>query len=105
MSEMQVPGNIPEETIGDRLRRSLKHSKVTVQDMAVHLEVSRNTVGNYINDHVRIPGGYLKLWAMRTGVPIEWLRTGEGETPHQPEGGGESGGTCGYLARPVSLAA
>jgi len=105
MSEQATPGNIPAWTIGDRLRKALDVADVSVQDMAAYLEVSRNTVGNYINDHVRIPGPALKLWAMRTGVPLEWLRTGvEPAPPHSPDGG-QVAGTCGYLVRPVSLAA
>lgn len=104
MSEQPTTG-IPAWTIGDRLRKALEEAGIGNQEMADYLEVSRNTIGAYIHDRTRIPGPALRLWAMRTGVPIEWLRTGEGEAPHMPGGGGKSGGTCGYLDRPVSLAA
>lgn len=105
MSEQASGGNIPNWTIGDRLRKSLKAAGVGVQEMAEYLGVERNTVGNYINDRTRIPGPALKLWAMRTGVPLEWLRTGvEPAPPHSPDGG-RVADTCGYLVRPVSLAA
>ena len=83
MSQAPV-GSIPAWNTGDRLRKSLDHVEMSVQEMADYLEVSRNTVGNYISGRRPIPGAMLKLWALRTGVPRVWLETGE--TPTQPEG-------------------
>lgn len=95
MSEQASGGNVPNWTIGDRLRKALDYADISVQDMADYLEVSRNTVSSYINDRGRAPGAVLKLWAMRTGVPLEWLRTGaEPAPPHSPDGG-QGLGTCG----------
>lgn len=77
---------IPEWTMGDRLRKALDFADMSVQDMADYLEVKRNTVGNYIAGRTSIPGGFLRLWALRTGVPREWLETG---TAPRPEPGGQ----------------
>lgn len=79
---------IPQWTAGDRLGKSLDYADMSVQEMADYLEVSRNTVGNYINDRTRIPRPTFKLWAMRTGVSPEWLEHGEAAgTPSPPDGG------------------
>lgn len=69
--------------MGDRLRKSLDHADMSVAEMAEYLEVSRNTVGNYMAGKTQPPGAVLKLWAMRTGVPRQWLEIGK--TPDQPE--------------------
>lgn len=66
--------------VADRLRRALRVSGVGVQELADYLEVSRNTVGNWINGHTRPKGRDLRLIAMRTGFPRTWLETGE--APH-----------------------
>lgn len=89
-------GTVPEWTIGDRMRKSLHHSDVGVQEMADYLGVARNTVSNWINGHIEPSLQTLRLWSMRTGVPLEWLRTGwapRGSNP-QPTGyqTGERGG-------------
>jgi transcriptional regulator with XRE-family HTH domain len=60
----------------DRLRKSLRVTGITVQQMADYLEVSRNTVSLWINGRGRIGSQSLRLWAIRTGIPYEWFRTG-----------------------------
>lgn len=79
--------------LGDRLAKALHVSGVTNQDMADELEVSRNTVTNYINGHTKPKGLYLRIWALKTGVPLEWLETGNfpdtGETEKAPTPKGE----------------
>ena len=89
MTEHAVPG-VPEWTKGDRLGKALDYAHVSVAEMAEYLDVSRNTVGNYINDRTRVPGAVMRLWAMRTGVPLEWLETGD--TPKRPRPDGPDGG-------------
>ena len=78
----------------DRLRRALRISDVGVQEMARELGVERNTVSRYINGHTRAGRATLLVWAMKTGVPIEWLETGtvpmNGESPRQAVPGGGS---------------
>lgn len=70
-------------SLGDRLAKSLHVAGLTSQDMAEALEVSRNTVSNYINGNTQPRKLYLREWALKTGVPLEWLETGE--FPGTPE--------------------
>lgn len=78
--------HIPHFDLADRMRKSLRHSDIGVQDMADYLGVSRNTVGRYVNGHNHPDRRTLLLWALKTGVPVEWLETGD--EPHSPNGGG-----------------
>lgn len=73
----QGAGGIPAWTLGDRLAKALKHADLDQQQMAEHLELSRNTISNYINDHTRPKRSVVWDWAVRCGVPPTWLATGE----------------------------
>lgn len=101
MSTMTSEGSIPTWDLGDRLGKSLKHAGVKVGEMAEYLGVSRNTVGNYTNGRTAPDRRTLLLWAMRTGVPFEWLQTGAADDGHTPDGGI----TVEYRRPLVSLAA
>lgn len=81
---------VPQWTMGDRLGKSLDYAKLTVGEMADYLGISRNTVGNYIAGRTRVPKPTLTLWAMRTGVPKEWIESGE--SPFDTGGGPDDGG-------------
>lgn len=77
MSETTDTVVIPEWTLAWRMKRSLAHAGITVEQMAAEIGVSRSTVSGWINDHGAEPRvGYLKLWAIRCGVPLEWLVSG-----------------------------
>ena len=67
---------IPEWTLGWRLQRSLAHAGISIDDMAKEIGVSRQTISRWVNDHSDPRIGFLKLWALRTGVPLEWLVSG-----------------------------
>lgn len=70
------PG-IPPWTMGWRLRRSLDWAGMTVQDMAEHLELSRSQISRFLNDREDSPrAAYLRAWATRTGVPLDWIVNG-----------------------------
>jgi transcriptional regulator with XRE-family HTH domain len=73
--------------LADRLRKALRFADVSVGDMADYLGVTRQTVGRYINGHVGPDRRTLRLWAIRCGVPLDWL---EGlprvDSNHQPAG-------------------
>lgn len=71
--------------LADRLAKSLRVAKVGKAEMAVYLGVTRNTVGNYVNGRTIPDLRTLRLWAMRCGVPLVWLQTGE--TPPPSDGG------------------
>lgn len=77
MSEAPNEGVVPQWTVGDRMGKSLAHSGVSVADMADYLGVHRNTISAYTNSRQAPKRQTLLLWAMRTGVPVEWLETGE----------------------------
>jgi transcriptional regulator with XRE-family HTH domain len=62
--------------LSDRLAKSLRVSGVSNQEMAATLRVSRNTISNYIHGNTTIPYLALREWALRTGVPFEWLERG-----------------------------
>jgi transcriptional regulator with XRE-family HTH domain len=81
MTNSPAEGNVPQFDMADRLRKALRVADLGVQDIADYLGVSRNTVGAWINGRTVPSKGSLMLWAMRTGVPFEWLRTGE--SPNQ----------------------
>lgn len=76
MSEMRSPNNgspIPPWTLGWRLQRALAHAKMTTSEMADELGVSRSTISRFVNDGGPVRAAYLKQWALRCGVPYEWL--------------------------------
>lgn len=91
MSEQPNVAMRLEFDLADRLRKSLRVADVSVQEMADYLEVNRNTVGRWLGGGGEPKGLYMRMWAMRTGVPIEWLRSGHlnEETP-SPGGDGVS---------------
>ena len=62
--------------LADRLRKSLRVADVGVGEMAAYLEVSRNTVGSWINGHHTPSPATVKQWALRCGIPYSWFRDG-----------------------------
>lgn len=67
---------VPEFNLGDRLRKSMELSKVSVADMATAFGVSRDTVSRWINNRTKPSAAVLHLWATGCGVDEEWLKTG-----------------------------
>lgn len=72
---MTAAETVPEWTLADRMRKSLRHSGVPVQAMADYLGVSRNSVGNWIAGRVAPSKQTLMLWAIRCDVTLEWLES------------------------------
>lgn len=68
----------------DRMKKSLSVTGVTVQEMADYLGVTRGSVGNWINGRIEPSLQTTRLWALRTGVPFEWLERGEVPAPTPP---------------------
>lgn len=66
-----------EFTRGDRARKALQFAGIGVSEMADYLGVTRETAGRYINDKAVMPLQTRRLWSLRTGVPFEWLETGD----------------------------
>lgn len=65
-----------QQTLGDRLSKSLKYANMSHQEMAEFLEVHRNSVGAWCTDRNRVMPAILRLWSQRVGLPLEWLRDG-----------------------------
>lgn len=80
--------------------------------MATYLDVSRTSVSNWINGRVDPSTQTLRLWALRCGVPYEWLARGEHSPTPSPDGNGiipgkggdeRSAGEYGPLVSPIPL--
>lgn len=88
MSQMTDHAVGLEWDLQDRLAKSLRASKKSVAQIAADLDVHRNTVSNYLSGRI-VPDRRSRLaWAMATGVPAQWLETGEMPTTG---GGGDDG--------------
>lgn len=72
---------IPEWDVADRMRKALRVADVSVDEMSNYLGVNRQSVGRWINGRGNPSRQTLMLWAMRTGVPYEWLAHSEGLEP------------------------
>lgn len=75
MSEMHMTALLQFD-LQDRLAKSLRVAGVSVQELAEYLGVNRNTVGNYLSGRTRPSRSILIAWALRCGVPIQWLEHG-----------------------------
>lgn len=85
----QPATTVPAFTAGDHLRKARELTGLDQGPFAEILGVSRGTVSNYerSNTEHRKPI-VLRAWALATGVPLEWLETGQG--PSGPPGPGAS---------------
>jgi transcriptional regulator with XRE-family HTH domain len=72
---------VPEFDLADRMRKALRESTYTAGEMASYLGVNRTTVSTWLNGHYTPGVQTLRLWAMATGVPFEWLS--EGRQAHE----------------------
>lgn len=72
---------IPQWTLADRLGKSMHTADITVAQMADYFGVHRNTVGGWINGRIKPDTRTVRLWALSTGVPYEWLRDGDDNGP------------------------
>lgn len=81
------PAGVPTFELRHRMALALETADLSISGMANHLEVSRNTVGNYIAGRTNPTVATLRVWALRCGVPFAWLRDGT----VTPEGGGPNG--------------
>lgn len=80
----QSTETVPEWTLGWRMQRALTHAHLHVEQMSDELGVSRSTVSRWINDKGPVRPIYLKQWALRCGVPYEWLATGVKQSSVSP---------------------
>lgn len=83
--------HIPIWDMYDRLAKSLKESGMSVQDAADYFDVHRNTVSGWLHGRINPDTRTLRLWAVMTNVPYEWLKAGidpgpGGDEPHPQNG-------------------
>jgi len=71
----------------DRLAKALTVGGVGSQEMADYLGVTRTTISNYTSGRTATKLQTRRLWALKCGVPLEWIETGMLAEPG-PDGGG-----------------
>lgn len=74
-AQIRSPSEL-EPDLADRLAKSLLVSGMSVAEMADFQGVHRNSVGAWLNRRNEPRPANMRLWALRTGVPYEWLRYG-----------------------------
>ena len=99
MNEQSTMQATPRWDLADKLRKALREVEMSSQEMAEYLEVSRHTVSNWLNGHTRPPASAVKLWAMRCGVPYEWLTSDD-----TPISSGRTNQPAGISAQPPTTA-
>ena len=89
MSTQPIHAELLRFTLGDRIRKALHASDVQAKELAELMGVQRMTVSRWVNDAVEPSITKVRQIAVITGVPAEWLLTGQlNETP-PPSGEGE----------------
>lgn len=89
MAEAQTKGDgVPQFGQRHRMALALEFAGLSRDDMAAELDVHRNTIGNWMKGTKPAPRAALIAWALRCGVPFEWLLTGT-ITDNGPDDGTE----------------
>lgn len=66
----------PQFQLKHRLALAMEIADVDRDGIATELGVHKNTVANYLRGETRPSRSVLRVWALRCGVPFEWLETG-----------------------------
>lgn len=78
MTTVSAPAQaVPTWTVGDRLRKAREITGLDRQAWAHELGIARNSVAKYEASDEVPRQVVLLAWAMRSGVPVEWLASGE----------------------------
>ncbi|MEV4902390.1 helix-turn-helix transcriptional regulator [Citricoccus sp. NPDC055426] len=77
---------IPHFDLTDRLRKAREVTGLGQREFAEEIGISLKSVTNYENGHTAPRQIVMKAWALRTGVPLEWLQTGEYPMDNGPGG-------------------
>lgn len=81
MAEPQPAGWVPAFELRHRLALALEVAGLSREDIASELDVHRNTISNYLNGKTAPTRAVLIAWSLRTGVPLQWLASGEWNDP------------------------
>jgi transcriptional regulator with XRE-family HTH domain len=84
-NRMMPSGTVPVWTTPDRLRKAREQSGLDQSEFADAIGVSRGTVSNYERGSSVYRRPVQLAWAMCSGVPLEWLLTGQQSAPHPSE--------------------
>lgn len=84
MAMNEEANNIPQFHMGDRLRKALAVSGVSVEDIAAEIGVTPNTAGNYMALRTNPKRSVVAQWALKTGISFDWLWTGLGHSESDP---------------------
>lgn len=76
MTNSPAAVGVPEIETRHRMAIALDYAGIKKGNMAGLLEVSGETIGNYLSGRSRPSPVTLREWARITGVSIEWLRWG-----------------------------
>jgi transcriptional regulator with XRE-family HTH domain len=77
MASSSIDPSLLRFDLGDRLRRSLRITDIGVAEIAEELGVSRVTVSKWLNGRAEPSRATMMAWSMATGVPLQWILTGE----------------------------
>lgn len=78
-------GHVPEIRVHHRLRIAREAAKLEQQELAERMGISRQSVSKLESGKASPRKITLNAWALATGVPASWLRTGE--VPPTPDDG------------------
>lgn len=83
MSEQRSPGAVPTFELRHRLARALEAAGVSNEEMAEEIGRGVTTIRNYLRGRTIPERAVLVTWALRCGVPFDWLAYGV-----EPDDGG-----------------
>jgi transcriptional regulator with XRE-family HTH domain len=84
MSNAEGTYTDPQWTLGDRMSKARRSARLTREDMGDYLGVSSQAVCNWELDKRPPKLQTLRLWALRCGVRLDWLRSGDQVMPPPP---------------------
>ena len=77
MTQPQFPAlHVPTFDQADRMKKALRDVGMSTTEMAEFLGITRETAGRYMSGAAKVPLQTLRLWSLRTGVPMEWITDG-----------------------------
>ena len=68
---------MPTFQLGHRMALALETAGMRKQEMADYLDCSADSVSRWLHNKTRPSKQTLRLWAMRTGVDLDWLEGAE----------------------------
>lgn len=87
MTQAYEPGTIPTFEVHDRADKAIRVAGITRAEVAEYIGIRPETMSRYLSGKSKFPTSALRLIALRTGVPFEWLKTGEPPSPGDGDGG------------------